>query len=139
MKIGPIQEQWLQRLEQHPELQMRGYLGELTTNGYLACCLGEYLLTYKRIMGEDISRLFHNGELWYSKRDNEKDGDKNLSSLNIFTDLGLYDEVGSFEGDSEDGGRKYNSLAEMNDNGVSWPEIAAYIRKYPEMVFTKSI
>jgi len=126
MKIGPIQEQWLQRLEQHPELQTNARLGELTEDGYRACCLGEYLLTYHRCLGTDISRLFNNGVL--------QDGDDYYVLVESFDDLGLQDDAAHIFGDCE-----YDSLAEMNDNGVSWPEIAAYIRKYPEMVFTKSI
>lgn len=144
MEIGPIQELWLYRLENYPERQMTGRLGEYNskTDEYSACCLGEYLITYKRaqkIPFEDIWDNEHNEEsglnnfLLFDENDEE-------TLVNSFDDLGLFSESGDIQGNyTTQEGETYGCLAEMNDDNVPWPEIAAIIRENPEKFFRESI
>jgi len=140
MKIGPIQEVWLQRLENNPDIQMESSLGYMDSMCYKACCLGEYLLTYYRENGWEISQL------WRSKEDDMYlvDGDTEEVLKTSYEKLGLFSSNGAFglsddDDDDDEVGSDVMSLSDMNDNGWTWPEIAAWVRKHPELVFTKSL
>jgi hypothetical protein len=140
MKLGPIQELWLYRLENYPDRQGDRRLGELNEDGesYHASCLGEYLITYRRCNKVPFE------ELWSG--DEGKDLFDNIHSGSVlvlrdsYKDLGLHSENGLIVGDYYDKeGNYYGSLSQLNDHGFTWPEIAAIIRDRPEDIFTKSL
>jgi hypothetical protein len=134
MELGPIQELWLYRLENYPERQTDSELGHLNDDGesYQACCLGEYLITYKRCNKIPFAELWELSNL---------SDDSDLEVLSgSFIDLGLHDESGEIVGGyTDEKGQNFESLAELNDHGFSWDEIAAIIRERSEDIFTKSI
>lgn len=121
--LGPLQEKWMQSLEQHPERQGRNTLGVQMSNGsYKACCLGEGGLT------AGICRWDEEGLLV----DIDSGSTHYLDSGYI--KLGLRDKRGV--------AKDYilsESMASMNDDGYSWPEIAAIVRGNPEAYFTDPV
>lgn len=125
-EFGPIQLKWLESLETHPERQLTGQLAKFVSLGieeYRACCLGEYCI----IAGVG---------------DFSEDGDYEVGKSyalvdESWKDLGLYSSDGAFENEYRLDG--YRSLASMNDNGMTWLQIAKFVRENPEKVFNKSI
>jgi hypothetical protein len=117
--IGPIQEQWLQSLEQHPERQMKHALGEIDkkTGEYKACCLGELGL----IAGVCVWKV-GTGRLVLNIDEYQTD-----ALADVWDEVGLYGPNGNADNSHTD------SLAWLNDNGKSWPEIAAIIRADPKL------
>lgn len=140
MKLGPIQEQWLKNLEEHPERQTGGRLGcRFNTNDYQACCLGEYLITYKKYHGFSDDDIWSGEQLW----DGDSHGDVSLeehwSILGLYTSEGCFQKGGYYHKIDAVNGHSYMSLAEMNDSGITWPEIARHIRENPDLVFRESL
>lgn len=123
-EFGPIQTKWLESLEAHPERQATSVLGfKNPDNTYKACCLGELGL---------IAGLCE----WFSNKLIAKSNSQNLDVYlsEVYEEVGLYSENGNHK-DNE-----YNqSLSFLNDNGKTWPQIAAIIRANPEDYFFKSI
>lgn len=149
MQLGPLQQAWVESLETHPERQLATRLGALQFNGsYKACCLGELLICSRRLQNPelDVKTLFNTwGDLVDSSTDDCNDDSTGflVSSYKIY---GLVDLRGSFVCGSrtltKNNGEKYSkvtSLANLNDWGWTWPEIAAIVRKNPEWVFIKSV
>jgi hypothetical protein len=63
-------------------------------------------------------------------------GEKNEYCLtNTYEEIGLYDEEGLFT-KCIDG---WESLICVNDDGVSFEDIANYMEKYPSLIFTRSV
>jgi len=131
-ELGPIQQEWLRRLEEHPERQINAKLGELLGDGtYGACCLGEYLLTYHR-----------DADIWEEKIlvDDHEEGEEEL--VESYQKLGLRTQAGGFNLDrvvNNPNPRKH-SLAMLNDHpGITWPQIARFIRENAEHIFTRSL
>ena len=127
MELGKIQKAWVKSLREHPERQCKNRLGYKEGSSYRACCLGEGLLTVCRMNKKKLPFLI-TGEI----------SDKiNRDCLQFsYKKLGLLDDNGRCEG------LKYNdqqSLAQLNDNGYTWTEIADFIEKYPNIVFNKSV
>lgn len=122
--IGPIQEKWLQSLEQHPERQQCGRLGvKRGKNEYTACCLGQLLIN----SGKD----FWDGRLLYSN----DSGNLSSGSLEgVWQDLGLYGPYGERYDDNANA-----RLSVLNDTGTTWPEIAAIIRADPKAYLSKAV
>lgn len=128
MKLGPLQQEWVDRLRAHPERQLEGSLGKKYHDGsYKACCLGEcsMMLAEKGLV---------NGE-WYNGFWFDGDLDGYLSNESVET-IGLRDGEGDLIGVRIEG---YSVLSVANDSGVTWPEIADFIEAHPEAVFTKSV
>lgn len=134
--FGPTQEKWLKSLEDNPERQMKDSLGEKDADGsYHACCLGEYLICAGKAQWKDFGKgqiLTDGKEKDYRGEGFETHADSEL--LNSWEELGLHSSGGSRET-----GFRGQSLAQMNDTGYTWPEIAAEIRKTPEAWLTKSV
>lgn len=127
MQLGPIQEKWVKALEDNPEEQGFNKLGNITDNKY--CCLGKLCMILHEIKGTtptvtDISSLIDNDSLFY---------------LKSYKKAGLLDEAGELKEYAKIDNKSYASLADMNDNGCTWTEIAAYIRANPDNVFNKSV
>jgi hypothetical protein len=120
-----VLELWLQTLEQFPERQTNGILG----NGQgKFCCLGQLC------------------DLVYDENEKSVEGDADLGSVKKFgaelADTNLPEEVIQFMGFADTIGGIINPdvtdetrLAYMNDNAVPWPEIAKFIRENPDKVF----
>lgn len=120
-QFGPIQTQWLESLENNPERQHIRALGyKLPDGSYKACCLGE--------LGLMTGLCEWDGESLVSKMD----GVKRWGILNK-----RYGEIGlnSCNGHNKD---RTISLAKLNDEGNTWPQIAAIVRANPEDYFNKS-
>ena len=131
MKLGPIQTLWLEQLEKHPERQMSKSLGFGDARNYKACCLGELLICKSRI--KKLKFPFFDGELLDG--DYFRGGSPELELENSWQELGLRGSSGAlklqFKG--------HDCLADANDNEMTWPEIAKFIRENPDAVFTKSV
>lgn len=110
-KLGPNQERWLAALESGEYRQCKGRLH--SKRGY--CCLGIADLVLS--LGEKHRKLLRH----------------------TFRDVGLYDEDGRFvSGEGVVGSFFAVSLADANDSGGTFAEIAAFIRANPELVFMES-
>lgn len=124
-----LQEIWLNILETADlSVQTKDVLGFKTEDneaGYRACCLGEAQLCINRLEGIE---LFINNKIFSGKMDTELD-------LTSYKKLNLTSPTGHFKKEF-----KYlngdGSLANLNDNGYTWKQIAKIIRKNPRNVFT---
>lgn len=123
-KFGPLQEQWLQSLEQNPDRQLTGSLGRKELDGsYRACCLGE--------LGLITDKCEWSGNFLIVKDDSDN-VPSTIILRNVHEDLGLNSESGLSITDN------ILSLSHMNDKGKTWPEIAAIVRTNPTSYFNKS-
>lgn len=121
-RIGPLQEEWLQTLEQHPERQQMCSLGSGTIDHYKCCVLGLFGL----LSG---SCVFENGRLYDAGGEEfHKIPDNLFTSLSLsWKKLGLYGAMGNTKL-----GVTGETLAFYNDSGKTFPEIAAIIRANPD-------
>lgn len=131
-ELGPIQEAWLKRLEEHPERQDKEKLGVKHPDGtYTACCLGEGLLTLCELTSR-VPAWSPDGTLF----DGDSADPQWRSSLylqNSWRELGLRSSAGLTAD-------RLTCLAELNDHPkTTWVDIAAAIRANPENFFTKSV
>ena len=123
-KFGPNQEKWLAELESGDNLQCRQSLIEVDNQGNVSyCCLG--LAADKVLNLEKTNSYF-------------KDGECRLIDFldnNVYKKLGLFSPEGTIKDYCEE-----KSLAELNDDyRFSFNEIAKFIRKNPEQVFSESV
>ncbi len=133
MELGPLQKQWIKNLRAHPERQCRGTLAERTgtePHEYKACCLGEFIITRFGINNDKLNFTNNNKFLWI---------DDSGGTIKKYAEYGLISEGGWFESSVVINDEEYNSLIQMNDNGLTWTEIADYVEQNPENVFTKSV
>lgn len=136
MKLGKRQLAWVEALEAHPERQMKGGLGKGTPRKYKACCLGEACLVKARRLGDNFPFL-SDGDLFDEKT-------YTTGILNTGGDTVKYFALRSGTGSAEEDfkierhPKHFVSLANANDNGASWTEIAAAIRRNPANFFTES-
>lgn len=143
MKLGPIQEKWVKSLEKNQDRQTTGQLGfkcELKDDGtYYACCLGEGGLIAGVCSWDPKGNLV--------VKDNNTG--KPLKHMNMtlenysYKALGLHDGSGGlrkrveiFVGETQ---KTFSRLSDMNDSGVSWRQIAQFIRQNPTLVFTHPV
>ena len=135
MELGPIQKAWVKSLRDHPERQMGGALGVGDCKNYKACCLGQALINLCEI--KNVSPKFDSGRLFsFSHSGARRHG---VLSTKDYNSLGLVDNVGVICVDHRGYVNGIDSLSSCNDQGMAWPEIADFIEKYPEAVFTKSV
>lgn len=138
MELGPIQKEWIKSLREHPERQMSGHLGAKSEDGknYKACCLGEGLCMLRRLEGKDPLNFFEPGGRLLDNVEH------NYLIPETADKLGLHDGKGQLKGEVayiQARGHRLYSLSSANDTGMTWPEIADFIEKYPDSVFTKSV
>lgn len=124
MELGPLQKAWVKELREHPERQLVGFLGKGSVSHYKACCLGQLHVCAKG------SEAFEGGIIEDSSED---------SLFDSFEKYGLFTCNGAFVNSVIIKDAEYCSLALMNDNGLSWPEIADYIENNPENIFRESV
>lgn len=145
--IGPLQEMWLKSLEEHPERQMKSVLGKGSPDDYKACCLGEALICIAKFKGEDILSLFVDEYIKDLAPSDESDAKEYMD--HSYKIMGLNSPQGEIKYGADIPKLMSNrhtvyeadvtTLAHANDGGQTWPEIAAFIRAYPETVFTHSV
>ncbi len=131
MELGPIQEAWLQSLEQHPERQTTRMLGHGTPENYKACCLGELLVVACALQGKPSPFEFGSNRI--------TDGTYTATLPESAHDLGLKNGLGGLKVLLSKEGKDYWSLSQMNDEGFTWSQIAQAVRENPDNFFTKSI
>ena len=130
MKLGPLQEKWVETLEKYPERQTSEKLGILLSDGtYKCCCLGQALLCLLESRNKEPTYILGN-------LSDGAEGPDSVLTKDTFEALGLLSSIGRIKDITLNDN---SSLAEANDNGVTWPEIAAFIRANPEAVFSKSV
>lgn len=131
-KFGPFQKEWLQSLEQHPERQMAHRLGIMKPDGtYEACCLGEAgLITGTCFWSKEGELVVKDEYIPFRLKGGMA---KHLLDGEAFKAMGLLSANGKSAIQNK------MSLSELNDNGKTWPELAAIIRKNPENWFNKSV
>lgn len=122
MKLGKIQQAWIEDLRKYPERQCNGQLGSIKNKKIEACCLGQFLLSEARI--KKIKRPFFNSRI--------KDNDNLIFLEKAYKRLGLNTQHGDVTNQSL-------SLSEMNDNGIRWSVIADFIEKNAKLIFIKSV
>lgn len=133
MELGKLQKAWVESLRKHPERQTPNTLGfKENNNSYRACCLGELLCVSYKIKKKKMP--FNEDGLL------EEKGGSNISLFESFIDFGLKNSTGGFfDSTVYYKNRTFISLAEMNDGGLTWPEIADFVENNPELVFVKSV
>ena len=143
MELGPIQKQWIADLRANPEKQASGCLGEMQGGVWRYCCLGQGLITICNIEGmkPSILNMAYKVRLIDSELSQDECGDQGVLSKS-FEKLGLRDSVGGFRYNERvffpETGATYGALTEMNDNGMTWLQIADFIEANPTTVFTES-
>lgn len=123
MKLTESQEKWLTALESGQYMQGNSVLHNTAGNSF--CCLG---VACDLFIPETKKKLAR--EYAYGKEQNVA-----LAPQEIVDELNLWDEQGPFVKHDVFNGEQVHSLVCMNDKGISFKEIAAYIRKNPENVF----
>lgn len=140
IELGPIQKAWIADLRKYPERQGRGKLGSLDSNGNYRdiCCLGQALITLKEYKGEQV---FTSENEFLADIDHKPEDTVMFTSYltNSYKELGLISQSGEIINDTFEHQNPLESLAYMNDNGKTWAEIADFIEKNPEKVFTHSV
>lgn len=132
--MGPLQQIWIKSLRDHPERQTSGRLGIKTSDGYVACCLGEFLMCEARFNGTELPFR----ENYISDHKGERHSNADLT--NAYERLGLKDQRGSMKRSMTFSDKNYHTnLAELNDDVMSWPTIADMIEKDPTNFFIKSV
>lgn len=121
MKLGKLQKKWIKTLKEHPERQTTGRLGIIDGGEHKMCCLGQggVIAGVCRWEGE---RLVTPTGVGYKLSD-------------VYESIGLRNAYGEALS-TADG---MPDLADMNDGGMSWPEIAVIMETFPEEYFTKSV
>lgn len=138
-KMGPLQRKWIEELKTTDKQQIEGYL---CTDDGRYCCLGilcEVLNLDKRVTHERVDCDSFVVE-FYSPNSKVM-SDKYQLPQHVHSIVNLSDELGRVikhnveHVTTEDG---YNCLADMNDSGISFKEIAEIIEVDPSNFFTKS-
>lgn len=124
LTLGPIQKEWIQSLRDHPERQGRLYL---EINGK-RCCLGE-LLVITTLHGITSTKTL--GGVLFDTTTISRNYCSGIGNSEL---LGLKNRLGGLRVPC----KGKTSLATMNDNGMTWAEIADYVEANPGDVFTKS-
>ncbi len=126
-KFTPEQEAWLKDLETTDAPQC---IEQLQCDDAF-CCLGRACI----VLSVPSERAHGSGSFFF-------DGEMHCLSKPTVKRLGLRGDNGDFEVpvssaelDRDGGFSVFNSLTDMNDNGLSFREIAAYIRSNPHNVF----
>jgi len=129
-------QEWLTYLEENPEKHYTGMLGILEENELeKGCCLGAYLYLTNNY------KIINNNKSWLCDLNNcKKTLEESFSKLFLHSPEGQLKEELTREETLKyfpDYTFNYNptSLANLNDHGAKWPEIAKFIRENPELVF----
>lgn len=135
-ELGPFQKEWIKNLKENPNRQTTSCLGSKLGGDYQACCLGEGLVTYHKMM--NLPEPFIESNLAHKYKE-ISDGNSYCYLNASWSLLGLVCEKGSLINKKLPINGKFTSLAEANDGGANWAEIAEYMENNPENIFVKSI
>ncbi len=134
MKLGENQTAWFCAMKDNPEQQAMKHLGLINLDGSFGfCILGKGIESLGK--GEWIPTEVGEGKAYLT------DG-LGLYMCASYNDLGLYDYDGTIRFGKNEAAKKkfpYKTLVAANDAGVSWKKIMAFAKKYPELVFQKSV
>ena len=126
-KFGPNQEKWLQELESGNNLQCKKSLTRFDSDCRHYCCLGlaaDKVLKLKRVDESDSTSYFiFNKYRLFAYLSGES-----------YYELGLFSPQGDIMMNGE-----MKTLSQMNDSGLTFKEIAQFIRNNPEKVFSHSV
>ncbi len=125
--LGPLQREWVRCLESGDFPQGRRSLFTITEGVYKHCCLG-VAVCVAEANGLKLNWVEEDGELYC------KDDKSNLPA-EVRNMLGFYDSLGTIKGKEL---KQCSNLEVANDDGVSFSQIAKFVRKYPEAVFKES-
>lgn len=135
MTLTPEQTQWIAALRSGQYRQTKGLLENLETHGF--CCLGVgcdlFLKETRQIYDEELESA-----LTAANYGPLGDVDYELAPEALVKKLRLRDRDGSIDLDwLESHGVEHapKSLADMNDTGATFTQIADFIEAYPEAVF----
>lgn len=140
MELGPVQKLWLRSMNEHPERQGKGVLAiklSADATNYNACCLGELHICALKSEGVEPSFREDHGYLYLKGNVIMQDGGSSVYLVDSWQKYGLYSDCGEFKDYKKHkiGEGIYSSLAEANDSGATWAEIATFIEANPEEVF----
>lgn len=145
-KLGPWQKAWLRSLESGEHSQTKKHLTvfDKKTKEYKHCCLGvacEVLLANNETLDIDcVTNNISTLDIYVY------DDDNGLAPNKVVETLKLYDAHGPIDKEQVPDHLRHIldqlvgnavSLVEMNDNGVSFKEIARFIRRFPQAVFSE--
>lgn len=149
--LGPLQKQWVADLRANPERQCKGILGRKDHTGdYEACCLGQLVITSYRQrfaappFGFD-NILYENWDQIREVGENEVTADDFAQQLDdSFENYGLHNSVGRIRTELlspewQERLGDYHCLAQLNDNTLTWDQIADLIEDHPEAIFTRPV
>jgi hypothetical protein len=136
-ELGQLQTKWVEALESGEYQQGHERLCHVSGGGCFHCCLGVALeLLPESIRGPivDVDPEDDDGLDGRVRRYGEETHVLPAAAKVAYR---MRDESGLFDegGDAPEDATMHGSLAEMNDFGWSFREIAAFLRKYPDLVF----
>ena len=123
MELGPNQTRWLEALEAGTYKQGKRRLRNINDE---YCCLGV------------AAELFKQQEPTADEVCYAYCGHTGLAPQYTIEALALRGDFGEFLGSLLFGDQAYNNLANLNDNGMSFKELAQHIRAAPERFFVGS-
>lgn len=129
MRLGPIQEKWLEELPRHHKTE--GVLHEKVVGGLdYFCCLGVFL----NVLGDGCWSDESPGV--FVGQHTEFNGELNHEHMVI---LGLHNRAGLFSESIRVHGHPYTSLVHLNDNGpfTNHAQMADFIREHADKIFTE--
>lgn len=130
--LTETQEKWLQALESGEFRQTTGVLVKNDNDVLSYCCLGVGAEICGILKKADCSAFIYNQD----KTDTVIEI-KNELHYGSYQLLGLTNEDGSLKEDAIISNKPYASLVAMNDGGLTFAQIAAYIRANPDNVFVE--
>lgn len=141
-QLGTVQQEWIKSLKENPERQHTGSLGWIKKDGSRkTCCLGELCFIASQYGLTKIT-ISEDGTLKNNYPDSKEDGSihyiADVQGLGLITPRGSAKEYEGFIVNIDSGWQSFNSLANMNDNGVFWEKIAEIVEANPSKFFTKS-
>lgn len=121
-----IQLEWLDYLESNPEQQKRSFPSTTLPRFPAICCLGA---------AEKVCGTFYKPEGLKSLLVFGKESALGVLTSETKKRLNLRSSRGDFQTCCFVGSEYYECLTQMNDRGMTWAEIAQYIRENPTNVF----
>jgi hypothetical protein len=128
----PLQLAWIEAIKSGRFLQGRERLTSLIEGKQYHCCLGVACIIHNEQAEALKLRLIELTQRFDAINYNNE---RNYAPNALIDALGLRGNAGQLKKFASINGLTYDTLAEMNDNGMSFVEIAAYIEANPENVF----
>jgi hypothetical protein len=130
MELTELHKEWIADLRRYPERQRPRTLGYIAEGCTYACCLGQLLLTADRLGLEEAR--------WFESRLFSLNGSDVDMDIVDYDKFGLASPAGNIQGGWQyNKHTKFTSLADANDGGATWSEIADFIEQNPDKVFVE--